>query len=158
MISDQRRDYYAGGLVFLIGVGAATIATRYQIGSLTKMGPGFFPFSLGIFLAFLGVMIALTNYLSAATVPAAPDLHHSMQSSPDWRGWGCIIGSVLTFIFLAEFAGLLPAIFLCVFVACWGDRTARLLDSALLSGGITIFGILLFSYVLRVQIPIIRGL
>lgn len=157
MISDKRRDLYAGGLVILIGLGAAVVAFRYQIGTLTKMGPGFFPFSLGILLAFLGVMIAAASFANADK-PVAVDPHHSLQSEPDWRGWGCIIGSVLVFIFCAEYVGLLAATFLCVFVACWGDKTAKLRDSLLLSSGITVFGILLFSYVLRVQIPIIRGM
>jgi putative Ca2+/H+ antiporter (TMEM165/GDT1 family) len=158
MISERRRDYYAGGLVVLIGIGAATIATRYQIGSLTKMGPGFFPFALGVLLAILGVMIAVTNFLAGQKGPDKVDVMHMMQTSPDWRGWGCIIGSVLVFIFLADFVGLLAAIFMTVFVACWGDRNATLKSSALLSAGITIFGIGLFYYVLRVQIPIIRGM
>ena len=158
MISEKRRDLYAGGLVFLIGSGAAIIGSKYTIGSLTKMGPGFFPAALGVVLAIMGVLIALTSILNSSTAPAAVDPHHSMQSEPDWRGWGCIIGSVLTFIFSAEYLGLVPAIFLCVFFACWGDKTANLKSSALLAAGITIFGVVLFYYVLRVQIPIFRGL
>ncbi len=158
MISERRRDYYAGGLVVLVGLGAAAIAYRYQIGSLTKMGPGFFPFVLGFLLAFLGVMIAAANFLAADKPAPAHDPLHGMQTSPDWRGWSCIIGSVLVFIVLADLAGLLAAIFMTVFVACWGDRTATLKSSALLSAGVTIFGIGLFYYVLRVQIPIIRGM
>ena len=65
---------------------------------------------------------------------------------------------MLTFIFSADFLGLVPAIFLCVFFACWGDKTANLKSSALLAAGITIFGVVLFYYILRVQIPIFRGL
>jgi len=163
MIGEKHRDYYAGGLVALLGVGAAVIAFRYNIGSLTRMGPGFFPFYLGIILAILGAIIAATNFFEVAKGPPAPgmipkvDPHSAMQTKPDWRGWGCIVGGVLAFIFLAESAGLIAATFSCVFIACWGDKTAKLRDSALLATGITVFGVLLFSYVLKVQIPIIRG-
>ena len=52
MISEKRRDLYAGGLVFLIGSGAAIIGSKYTIGSLTKMGPGFFPAALGVVLFY----------------------------------------------------------------------------------------------------------
>ena len=58
MISEKRRDLYAGGLVFLIGSGAAIIGSKYTIGSLTKMGPGFFPAALGVVLAIMGVLAA----------------------------------------------------------------------------------------------------
>ena len=42
-----KRDYYAGGLMLLLGVGAAVTGTGYKFGSLAKMGPGFMPVMLG---------------------------------------------------------------------------------------------------------------
>jgi len=156
MIGDKNRDYYAGAVVAFIGAGAAVVAFRYNIGTLTKMGPGFFPFSLGLLLVFLGALIAGSNFLDSGE-HAAPNpmlnLHGAMKSAPDWRGWGCIIGAVLTFIFMADFAGLLAAVLFCVFIACWGDKTANLQDSSTLALGIVVFGILLFSDILRVQLP-----
>ena len=56
-----KRDYYAGGLMLLLGVGAAVIGSGYKFGSLARMGPGFMPVMLGIVLAFLGVLIAGTG-------------------------------------------------------------------------------------------------
>ena len=49
-----KRDYYAGGLMLLLGVGAAVTGTGYKFGSLARMGPGFMPVMLGIVLAFIG--------------------------------------------------------------------------------------------------------
>jgi hypothetical protein len=43
-----KRDYYAGGLMLLLGVGAAVTGSGYKIGSLAKMGPGFMPVVLGV--------------------------------------------------------------------------------------------------------------
>ena len=158
MIDETRREYYAGGLLMLIGAGTAYIGSGYQVGTLTRMGPGFFPTCLGVMMAFMGILVALAS-VNAKKSGAAPvvDLHNAMPSHPDWRGWSCIIGSVVAFIVLAEYAGLLPATFVCVFVACFGDRTATLKDSTLLAGGVSAFALILFSYVLRVQIPVIRG-
>ena len=53
-----KRDYYAGGLMLLLGVGAAVTGAGYKFGSLARMGPGFMPVMLGIVLAFLGILIA----------------------------------------------------------------------------------------------------
>ena len=60
-----KRDYYAGGLMLLIGTGAAVTGAGYKFGSLARMGPGFMPVMLGIVLAFLGVLIAGTALGSA---------------------------------------------------------------------------------------------
>ena len=158
MISEGRRDYYAGGLMILIGSAAAVIGSTYKVGGLTQMGPGFFPVCLGVMLAAMGVLIALAARAGSTGGPDIMDAHHALPSHPDWRGWGCIIGSVAAFIILAEYAGLAPATFFCVFIGACGDNDSRVKASALLAGGITIFAIALFSFVLHVQIPIVRGL
>ena len=49
-----------------------------------------------------------------------------------------------------------PATFACVFVSALGDRTATLKSSLVLAAGVTVFGVLLFSYLLKVPFPIFR--
>jgi putative Ca2+/H+ antiporter (TMEM165/GDT1 family) len=145
----HRRDYYAGALMVLVGGGAAAVGSHYQMGSLTRMGPGFFPTALGVLLAALGVIIAG----SAAYAPG-PTTAEAPAPRPDWRGWICITAGALLFIGLAKYAGLVPATFACVFVAALGDRTNSWRDAALLGAGITVFGTVLFAYVLHVPIPV----
>jgi uncharacterized BrkB/YihY/UPF0761 family membrane protein len=149
MTFSHRRDYYAGALMMLVGGGAALVGSQYQMGSLTRMGPGFFPTALGVLLAIIGIVIAGT----AAYAPV-PAIGEAPAPRPDWRGWLCITAAALLFIGLARHAGLMAATFACVFVAALGDRDNSWKNAALLAGGITAFGILLFSYLLRVQIPI----
>jgi hypothetical protein len=50
--------------------------------------------------------------------------------------------------------GLVAATFACVFVAALGDRQNSWKEAGLLATGITVFGVVLFSLVLRVQIPL----
>ena len=55
-----------------------------------------------------------------------------------------------------QILGLLPATFACVFVAALGDRDTTLKGAAILSASVTVFGILLFSYLLKVSMPILK--
>ena len=62
-----------------------------------------------------------------------------------------------TLEFVLAFAGvLLPATFACVFVSALGDRDTTLKGAAILSASVTVFGILLFSYLLKVSMPILK--
>ena len=45
-----KRDYYAGALMLVLGVGAAVTGTGYKFGTLARMGPGFMPVMLGLSL------------------------------------------------------------------------------------------------------------
>jgi Tripartite tricarboxylate transporter TctB family len=146
----RRADYYAGGLVMLLGAGAAYTGSRYEIGTLTKMGPGFFPTVLGVLMALIGVLIA-----GAATIGGTAENTHAASAPPDWRGWICIIAGAGLFILFAAHGGLLLATLSCVFVAAMGDRTNTWKQALTLAIGVTAFGVIVFAYGLKVQIPIV---
>ncbi|MDP0928219.1 tripartite tricarboxylate transporter TctB family protein [Paracoccus onubensis] len=59
----MRRDYHDilwGGFLSLLGLAVAVYSfMHYDIGNLRRMGPGFFPVSLGAVLAVLGLIIAI---------------------------------------------------------------------------------------------------
>jgi Tripartite tricarboxylate transporter TctB family len=148
-----KRDYYAGGLMLLLGVGAAVTGTGYKFGSLARMGPGFLPVMLGIVLAFLGILIAGT-----ALASSEPDHKKFLPDNPQWFGWLCILNGPVLFIILGEYGGMIPAIFACVFVCALGDKTATYKSSAILAAGVTVFGVLLFHYLLSIPFPLLRGI
>ena len=146
---DSRRDYYAGALMALIGAGAAVEGSSYGVGTLTAMGSGFFPVVLGVGLVGLGVALAAL---------AAPPGQEAVQAAPDWRAAAGIGAAVALFILLARAAGLAPATFACVFVGAMGSRETTWREAVLLATGVTVFGVLLFSFGLKVQFPIVRGI
>jgi len=147
-----KRDYYAGGLMLLLGTGAAVTGSGYKFGSLARMGPGFLPVMLGIVLAFLGLLIAGT-----ALGSSEPDDSKFLPDHPQWFGWFCIICGPILFIIFGTFGGMIPAIFACVFVCALGDKTTTYQASAGLAAGITVFGVVLFHYLLRIPFPLLRG-
>jgi len=147
-----KRDYYAGALMLLLGIGAAVTGSGYKFGTLARMGPGFMPVVLGVVLAFLGILIAGT-----ALASSEPDDSRFLPDNPQWFGWLCIIGGPILFIILGQFGGMVPAVFACVFVCALGDKTATLKSSLVLATGVTVFGVLLFHYLLSIPFPLIRG-
>src|ERR1700724_19109 len=114
-----KRDYYAGGLMLLIGVGAAVTGTGYKFGTLARMGPGFMPVVLGVVLAFLGLLIAGT-----ALGSSEPEEGKFLPDNPQWFGWFCILAGPVLFIILGYYGGVIPAGFASGFVWGAGDETA----------------------------------
>ena len=52
----SERDFWAGMMFLLVGIGFAWGATTYNFGSSARPGPGYFPFGLGVLLALLGAL------------------------------------------------------------------------------------------------------
>ena len=147
-----KRDYYAGALMLLLGVGAAVVGSGYKFGTLARMGPGFMPVVLGVVLAFLGILIAVT-----ALASSEPDDAKFLPANPQWFGWLCIIGGPVLFIILGQYGGMIPAGFACVFVCALGDKTATYKSAAILAAVITVFGVVLFHYLLSIPFPLLQG-
>src|ERR1039458_404750 len=96
--SSRRREFYAGGLMALIGLGTVLEAWTYDVGSLTEMGPGFLPLILGIVLIFISVLIALGAGQAGDAAGALAEPAHMAIGQFDWRGGIAIIIGVMAFI------------------------------------------------------------
>ena len=147
MHSVNRKDLIGGGLMLLLGVGAAVQSLQYPIGSLVRMGPGYFPLALGIILTAFGALIMLGGLRTAPVAPA-------VKLRPEWRGWICICAAMIAFAVLGLYAGLLPATFACVFIAALGDRKNSLLAALVLSATMTVVCLIVFWWLLKVQLPL----
>jgi hypothetical protein len=147
-----KRDFYAGGLMLLVGLGIALKGSTYRAGTLMHMGPGFLPTALGILLMLLGIAIA-----AASLGPADPASEHGeniLPAHPQWWAWFCILMSPVCFIFFGRYFGMIPGTFMCVLIAALGDKTATWKGTIVLATVVTIFGVGLFSYFLQVPMPI----
>jgi hypothetical protein len=147
----KKRDFYAGGLMTLLGAAITLDSSTYSLGTLMHMGPGMFPFILGVVLTFIGILI-----LGTALVTPLGEDEHILPRQKEWRGWGCILAGPILFILLGEFFGMAPATFGCVFISALGDRTATLKGTVILAASVTVVGCLLFSYVLQLPFPLFR--
>jgi hypothetical protein len=148
----RKRDFYAGGLMILLGLGIALKGATYRLGTPMHMGPGFFPTGLGVLLVLVGIAIA-----GPAFAPSAQDSEHNesiLPESPQWWAWFCILMSPVLFILFGRYFGMAPATFACVFIAALGDRNGTWKSTIILSTVVTIFGVAVFSYFLQVPMPI----
>jgi hypothetical protein len=145
-----KRDYYAGALMVLLGLVAVHDGMTYSIGTLRQMGPGYFPVMLGVLLILIGIMIAGT---AAGGMSSEED--EFIELRPQWWGWTCIILGPALFILLGRYTGMLPATFACVFVAALGDRETSLKGAAILAAGVSVFGVLMFHYLLKLPMPML---
>jgi hypothetical protein len=143
------KDYYGGALMLLIGLFAVWSGVGYQVGSLGQMGPGFFPVAIGVLLSLTGAAIAIQ---AARTAPASKEA----PLPPEWRGWICIVLSIIAFVILGRYGGLLPATFAVVFISALGDRQNTLASAAVLAAAISVVSVVVFWWALKVQFPLFQ--
>jgi hypothetical protein len=65
------KDTLAGGLMLLVGLGAALQGMSYSMGTLAAPGPGLFPAALGVLLMPIGIAIALFGKRAESQAGAA---------------------------------------------------------------------------------------
>ncbi len=102
----NKQDFWAGAMFVALGLGFAYQATSYQMGTAARMGPGYFPFWLGICLAVLGAVVALTALRPKATKTTVDKF--------DFKILGIIVGAVVLFGLLLQPLGLYLSLFILV--------------------------------------------
>ncbi|WP_213774600.1 tripartite tricarboxylate transporter TctB family protein [Bradyrhizobium sp. dw_78] len=146
-----KADYIGGVLMTATGVFVVLQSMGYDVGSLTRMGPGFYPALVGALLALTGVGIVLRPKRPAVERDADAE-----PSRPEWRGWFCILAGIAAFIVAAKYAGMLPATFLIVFISAFGDRMNTIKSAAVLALVISVVSTVVFWWALGVQLPLLR--
>jgi Tripartite tricarboxylate transporter TctB family len=146
------KDLWGGALMVAIG-GWVVLQTalNYPIGTLQRMGPGYFPLVLGIILIATGLYIAGKAFVTGpgrAVMPAR---------QPQWRAWALISLGIAGFVGAADYLGLVPAAFTVVFIAALGDRGNSWRSAALLALGIVVVAAVVFWWGLQVQLPLLRS-
>ncbi len=140
------RDFAVGLLYAVIGAAFAIAAAGHEMGDPARIGPGFFPFWLGLVLAAIGAFTMLRSIWPRAA--------RSRLDGWDVRSLGWMVGSVLLFAALLEPLGLALSVALLVVCASLASHEftwrATLLNTLLLVG-ITVGG---FVYGLSLPLPV----
>jgi hypothetical protein len=148
------KDYYGGALMVIIGLASVYAAIDYHVGTLTQMGPGFFPMALGVLLAIIGALIAFSA--RGGHTGKAPPGHGHGHGLPDLRGGVCIIAGTLAFMLFGHYGGLLPATFAVSFISALGDRQNTLRSALILALIMCAAAWVIFHLLLKVQLPLFQ--
>ncbi|MDD7972361.1 tripartite tricarboxylate transporter TctB family protein [Roseinatronobacter alkalisoli] len=136
-------DILGGALMIGFGIFAMIYAQRYSFGSVSQMGPGFFPVVLGGVLAVLGALIILP-----ALARPGPDLEFN------WKTLFFVIGAIIVFAFTLRPLGLIVATMAAVLLAASAERKFSLKGRVLLAAGIAALVFVIFRVGLRMNIPV----
>jgi Tripartite tricarboxylate transporter TctB family len=137
-------DLVGGLLVFIGGCAVALGATSYQIGELTRMGPGYFPLVVGIALAVLGLGLVFVSRTTTTTLPR-------LRLKPAFVVFASLIFWALTI----ERFGLVPATLGLVILASLAQERPNLGMIAATAAFLIAFSVGAFIYLLAMPIPAI---
>jgi hypothetical protein len=140
------RDFWSGVIFIAVGAAAALLARAYPRGSAMRMGPGYFPTTLGILLACLGLFVLLRS-LARAGEPVG-----RLSLGP----LALVLGPIVLFGLLLRPLGLGGSILLLVMSSAWASRHFRWPVAAALAVGLAVGCSLLFVRLLGLPIPL-RG-
>jgi hypothetical protein len=128
----SQKDFWAGLMFIVIGLGFAFGALNYSFGTSARPGPGYFPFGLGILLAILGGL-TLFEALTIETDNGEP------VGKFAWKPLLIIIGSIVLFGLMLQPLGMVIALPVLVIVSAlagdefhWGEA---ILNAAILTVG-----------------------
>ncbi len=138
------RDFYAGLLFVSFGLAALVISRSYVLGTVARMGPGYFPRILGILLLVLGACLSLNGFRST----------DEARSGWRWRPLVIVLLSVGVFCLTAQWLGLVVASMALVFVSSVASEEFRWKE-ALISGAIQAVSVVaVFVYGLGMPFPV----
>lgn len=135
-VNIKNKDFWSGVMLLVIGAGAAYIARGYPMGTVLRMGSGYFPTILSGILALFGVALILRSMRTSESIEGG------------WSARGLIILPIAfaLFGFLLDRAGFVPAIFVLVIGAAAAGPEFKLLEALGLALFMAALGVAVFIY------------
>ena len=143
----NQRDFGAGLMYVVIGLFFAIVATQYQYGTAAKMGPGYFPFWLGVLMTALGLLVLVKSFGAKATIEAIPKFN--------WRIIGQITGAIVLYGILLPKMGFLVAVVVLVFVSASASKEFTWKGSFINAAFLVSFTYSVFVVGLKLQFPLL---
>ena len=142
--------FIALGLTFAIiarGIPGLSFLPGYAMGTPARMGPGFFPFYLGMILTLLGVAIASTGFKVHPDDPGKIERFH-------WKPILWVLASIVVFGLVLKIVGMLIAGIILVIGASLGSHDFKLKPVVILAICLVVFCALVFVVGLKLPIPL----
>lgn len=140
----KNQDALAGALFLLIGAITSASALGYALGTVRRMGPGYFPLLLGLLLAGLGLALIVQAWRRAVV-------------AIEWgriRPLIFVLGGLAFFGLALDALGFVLANILFVCVTSYAGSEFRWKEAIILSLALTLMAALVFIVGLNLQIPL----
>ncbi|MBL8523877.1 MAG: tripartite tricarboxylate transporter TctB family protein [Betaproteobacteria bacterium] len=140
------KDFWSGVMFMAIGLAFAIVVKvfEYPMGTSSRMGPGYFPFVLGIVMTLLGVAIIIESMATQG----------EPVSKFAWRPLAFILGAVVIFGLIVKVAGMAASIIVLVLVSAFGGHEFKLKEVLIAGVILAVFSVLVFVYGLKLPFPI----
>lgn len=149
------KDFAAGLLYILLGLGAMTFIGEGELGTLAQMGPLYFPKIVGACLALTGAAVLLKSLSCRST--AADAKNAERLNLRTWRPMPVlvILGSAVIFALTLLPCGFLLSAFLTVFASTLAHPSFAWKRSVLLAAGLTALTALIFVYGMGLSVTLL---
>lgn len=140
------KDLLSGLLFAGLGFGAVIIARGYELGSATRMGPGYFPILLGGLVGFLGLIVCVRALIR-------PD------TSEPVGGWEIrpltlILAGILAFAALIDSWGLIASLAALILVGRLAGREGGAIELIVILVTLTAVAVGIFVYALNMPLQL----
>ncbi|AXV17890.1 hypothetical protein CYG48_19055 (plasmid) [Neorhizobium sp. SOG26] len=143
----NKKDGAAGLFFVAVGLLYGGIAwSTLPFGSALRMGPGYFPIVLSGILVVLGAVIFGRSFFSGPGMPFG---------IVPWRGLLMILLATVIFAAFIDDLGMIPGLFVTTLVATLARPQTTIGRALGASIGITAFCTLVFSFAVRLPIPVV---
>lgn len=130
------RDFWSGLVFIAFGLAFAWLSSGYAMGTTRRMGPGMFPFAIGLILAGLGLIVFLRAF--AVSGPAVGRLN--------LKGLVLVTAAAVLFGVLIDKAGLVVAVGAAVIVAAAASVHFRMSSALVAAVALAAFATVVFVY------------
>jgi len=131
--SINKAEAAAALVVVALGVFVIAVGWSYPMGTLARMGPGYFPVLLGGVLGLIGIGLFFEVLRTTPGKLVFP-----------LRPFVAVMGGIIAFAVLAERAGLVPAIWALVFLSVMGEKPVRIWNALGISVFMSLVGVFVF--------------
>ena len=132
-----------GAGITLLGAAIAAQASRYELGEIARMGPGYLPLLLGSVLTLLGLAILIDEWGSGERFPLVK-LRPILAVTAGLAAW----------IVLAERAGFIAATTALIVLASFAEREVRLPPVLIAAALISLIAGIIFVIGFGVPLPL----
>lgn len=140
----RNMDFWSGFMLAVVGLGAGLIAQDYPMGTVLRMGSGYFPTILSGLLFVFGVVLMVRGLRTTESIEGGLSL----------RALLILPVALCLFGFLLDRAGFIPAMLVIVIGSALAGREFRFLEVLALAVFLTVASVGIFIFGLGLPYPL----